>query len=101
MRSVAMLAGVSLLTLPMFGCQKQDEETAKKLEAIDKRLANIERAVKSGAAARPGAARGRQARRQRPPGPNPNTVYSVPVGESAAIGPKHAKVTIVEAFEFA
>jgi hypothetical protein len=98
-----LLAGVSLLALPMIGCQKQDEDTAKKLGEIDKRLARIETAIKSGRVGAPGAARGRNARRrpQRPPGPNPNTVYSVPLGDSATIGPKHAKVTVVEAFEFA
>lgn len=36
-----------------------------------------------------------------PPGPDPSTVYSVPVDGSPVEGPDDAKITIVKAFEFA
>ena len=39
--------------------------------------------------------------RQRPPRADPDAVYAVPVGDSPFEGPADAKVTIVEAFEFA
>ena len=44
---------------------------------------------------------GRGANKRRRPGPDANTVYSVPIAGSAATGPKHALVTIVSGFEFA
>ena len=37
----------------------------------------------------------------RAPGPDPLTVYAVPVAGSPFIGPKNAKVTLVKVFEFA
>lgn len=37
----------------------------------------------------------------RPRGPDPAAVYAVPVGQSPVEGPADAKITIVEAFEFA
>ncbi len=39
--------------------------------------------------------------RSRRPRPDPNTVYAVPVDDAPYLGAKHAKVTIVQAFEFA
>jgi protein-disulfide isomerase len=36
-----------------------------------------------------------------PPEPDPEAVYSVPVAGFPAVGPEHAKVTIVQAYEYA
>ena len=103
MRSFAALAAVGMLTLPVAACQNANQaDTSKKLDDIDKRLGRIEAAIKAGGgAARPAGARGQAPRRARPPGPNPATTYSVSVKDSAWEGAEHAKVTVVEGFEFA
>jgi hypothetical protein len=100
MRQLTALTAALSVPMFLFGCQQDNSKTKEALQKIDKRLSAIERSIARGA--RPGAARGRGRRRaERPPGPNPATVYSVAVGDSATVGPKNAKVTIVEAFEFA
>lgn len=78
-----------------FACQRDDQQLHQKLDDISKRLTVIE--AKMGNAPVAGAA---AARPQQRPGPDPTAVYAVPIGESAAIGSKLAKVTIVEAFTF-
>ncbi len=37
----------------------------------------------------------------RPRGPDPNAVYSVPIAGDPFTGPAHAKVTLIQGFEFA
>ncbi|MCK6549256.1 DsbA family protein [Myxococcota bacterium] len=83
--------GVAPLALAIVaGCQPTgNPELEKKVEDLTKRVAALE--------ARPAA----PARPQAPQGPDPMAVYAVPVDNAPAKGPKHAKVTIVEAFEFA
>ena len=65
-------------------------------QTILSRLDQLEEKVGNAAAARP--ARPDQA--QRPQGPDPKTVYKVPIGEAHTKGPETAKVTIVEWSEF-
>lgn len=84
--------------LVVMGCTRDDDSLKEKLASIDKRLEGIERAIARGGGA--GAARrGQQPQRQK--GPDPSAVYSVPVEGAAWQGAKDAKVTVVEAFEFA
>jgi protein-disulfide isomerase len=77
----------------MTACQKEDPritEVLDKLDKIDKRLDGMKGGMQAAAAAPP--------RR----GPDPNTVYNVPVSpEDVMKGAKVAKVTIVEGFDFA
>ena len=92
--TVAVAAGLLAL-----GCQKGgDTGVAERLDSIDKRLASIEEKIAKGG----GGPRGAQ-RPQRPkrPRPNPADVYAVPIEGAAFKGAKHAKITVVEAFEFA
>jgi len=90
------------LQLGISGCERQqDADLGKKLDSIDKRLASIEEQIKQGGVGRAGAARPERARPQRPPGPDPAKVYSVPIDGAPVVGPANAKVTVVEAFEFA
>ncbi|MCP4447430.1 MAG: hypothetical protein GY811_19125 [Myxococcales bacterium] len=91
--------GLLLLSaVAAFGCQRDDAPLTKQVEDLkkgqDKILAAIEKMPKGGAAA---------ARPQRPrrPSPDANSVYSVNIAGSPYKGAKDAKVTIVEAFEFA
>lgn len=87
-------AFLSFIIVGSFACQRDDQAISQKLDDISKRLNVIESKLSNapsvGAAARP----------QQRPGPDPSQVYAVPIGESASIGSKLAKVTIVEAFTF-
>jgi protein-disulfide isomerase len=65
-------------------------------QTILSRLDQLEEKVGSAAAAAPA----RPAQAKRPQGPDPKTVYKVPIGDSHAKGPDTAKVTIVEWSEF-
>lgn len=89
---------VSALAVAATGCQKDDTSTAAALKRIDDRLKNIEEKLEKGVPA--AAARAGQ-RRGRPPGPDPSAVYSVPVDGAPFKGAENAKITVVEAFEFA
>ena len=88
------LATLAFTVVGTFACQRDDQQINQKLDDISKRLTVIE--AKIGNATSVGAA----ARPQQRPGPDPTAVYAVPIGESASIGSKLAKVTIVEAFTF-
>jgi protein-disulfide isomerase len=92
MRNVSILMGI---LFAMTACQREDPritEVLDKLDKIDKRLDGMKGGVQAAAAAAP----------QRPRGPDPNTVYNVPVlNEDVTKGAKVAKVTIVEGFDFA
>jgi protein-disulfide isomerase len=84
------------VALTGFGCQREDPAMTEKLDEITRRLTAIESKLDSA----PAAAAVRPPPRARPSQPDPTQVYAVPIAKSAAIGPKHAKVTIVEAFTF-
>ncbi|HET6611711.1 MAG TPA: DsbA family protein [Kofleriaceae bacterium] len=89
-RFVALAAAL----VSVAACQRNSDPIAEKLDKIDQRLANIEKAMASG-----GGAHAPQ--RPQRPRPQPNEVYAVPVKGSPINGPATAKVTIVEAFDFA
>lgn len=91
------IIAASALSLMLFACQKDSSTDDAKLEEISKKLDEINAKLASGGA--PGAARAPQPRQ--PPRPDPNKVYSVPIAGAPTVGPEHAKVTIVEGFEYA
>jgi len=62
----------------------------KKLEGLEKAIANVAVASKSKPADK----------KQQPPQADPNKVYNIEIGDSFTIGPKNAKVTIVEWMDF-
>lgn len=99
MIKISSVCFAAALVLAVMGCQRDDTTIADKLDQIDKRLQGIEATLAKGG----GAAGARAPARQRPqrPRPKPNLTYSVPVKGSPAKGPSAAKVTVVEAFEFA
>lgn len=91
----------AVVGLAAFGCQRDDSKMGEKLDQIAQKLDSIEKQLASGGGARGAAG----APGQRQPGqerkrPDPSKTYAVPVN-GPAVGPKDAKVTIVEAFEFA
>ena len=76
-------------------CKRDEQDVLEKLEKIESKLASIE--AKLGNSPR-GRGRGAAAK---PRGPNPNAVYAVDLSGSPYEGVADAKVTVVEAFEFA
>lgn len=114
--SIFLLSSVAAI-----GCSRDNASDGKELAALktsldtiqteqNKFLANQESilkaqkeiltAVKAGSRSERGAAQPRPRPPARPR-PNPNSVYSVDIDGAPFKGVKNAKVTIVEAFEFA
>ncbi len=63
----------------------------KKIASLEKSIANLAIASKNKPAAD---------KKQQPPKADPNKVYNIEIGDSFTIGPKNAKVTIVEWMDF-
>ncbi len=83
----------------MLGCQRDDSAVMAELKKMNETLSEIKKNTEGGGG-RAGAAAKRPQRPQRPR-PKPGDTYSVPVAGSPFKGAAAAKVTIVEAFEFA
>jgi protein-disulfide isomerase len=66
---------------------KQIDELSDRLDDMDTRLKKIELLLANAL--------------EEPQEPDPNVVYAVPIAGDPHSGPEHAKVTLVEAFEFA
>ena len=64
----------------------------KKIASLEKSIANLAVASKNKPAP--------NNKKQQPPQADPNKVYNVEIGDSFTIGPKNAKVTIVEWMDF-
>ena len=62
----------------------------KKIVSLEKSIANLAVASKNKPADK----------KEQPPQADPNKVYNVEIGDSFTIGPKNAKVTIVEWMDF-
>jgi len=99
-RRLGVLFVASLVSLGLLACQKADDAVVKKLDEISKKLDKLDAIEQKLAAggARPAAARpaGPQ-----PGRPDPSAVYAVPIGGAPFKGAANAKITMVEAFEFA
>jgi protein-disulfide isomerase len=92
--SATMISSLVAGGMSLWACQPvPDANVNKKLDEISNKLDAIEKKMAAGPQA--------PARPQPPPGPDPQAVYSVPIEGAPYVGPQHAKVTIVEAFEFA
>ena len=63
----------------------------KKIVSLEKSIENLAVASKNKPAAD---------KKQQPPKTDPNKVYNVEIGDSFTIGPKNAKVTIIEWMDF-
>ena len=63
----------------------------KKIESMDKAIANLALASKNKPA---------DNKKQQPPQADPNKVYNVEIGDSFTLGPKNAKVTLIEWMDF-
>ena len=63
----------------------------KKLTTLEKSIANLASASKNKSAAN---------NKKQPPQADPNKVYNIEIGDSFAMGPKDAKVTIIKWTDF-
>jgi protein-disulfide isomerase len=92
----------SLVAVSALACQRQDEQTQRKLDYLIGKVESLEKKVAAGGpVGRQAGAPGQQQQPQRPRGPDPAAVYAVDITGAAFEGPANAKVTIVEAFDFA
>ena len=82
---------LAFAALGLFACK--DPEVHEKLDQLITKVDALEKKVTAGGPA--------GKRPQRPNRPDPKTVYSVPIDGDAYDGPKLAKVTIIEASDFA
>ena len=64
----------------------------KKIASLEKSVANLAVASKNKPAS--------DNKKQQPPKADPNKVYNIEIGDSFTIGPKDAKVTIIEWMDF-
>ena len=64
----------------------------KKIASLEKSVANLAVAGKNKPAA--------DNKKKQPPQADPNKVYNIEIGDSFTIGPKNAKVTIIEWMDF-
>jgi protein-disulfide isomerase len=102
-RNIAILCASTIaLTTAAAGCQRDNSFSLDEMEAVSKALDRIEKKLNSPGrpgAAGPGAAP-RPVQAERPPEPDPKTVYSVPIDGNPILGAANATVTIVEGADF-
>jgi hypothetical protein len=104
------LTAVLILAALAAACDRESDQTNRKVDALLARIDALEKKVDAkgqgmgAAAGRPGmpGQPGQPGQMpQRPPEPDPKLTYSVDLTGSPSYGPDNAKVTIVEAFDFA
>lgn len=86
----------ALVALSLGACQRDDSAVMAKLDELAKGQEALKEQLAKG-----GGAGARRPQRPARPRPKPNDVYSVNIAGAAYKGAEHAKVTVVEAFEFA
>lgn len=96
MKRMGLILAAALVVGGYLGCQRAgSDDQGEKLDQINKKLDQLSTKIDN---IKPGAA---AARPKRPPGPDPKKVYAAPIEGAAYKGPATAKVTIVDAFEYA
>lgn len=98
MRGMMNRTLVCAALLAVAACQADDKDTKKKLDDILAKVNGIEKKLDKVRGGGPIAAGAQQ---PQPGRPDPGAVYSVPIDGDPVVGPAGAKVTIVEAAEFA
>ena len=96
---VNLAAFTFLATAALAGCQRDDSSTNERLDKLLAKVEDLEKKVDRAASARGAAAPGANA--PQPRRPDPTAVYSVPIDGDPIVGKATAKVTIVEAYEYA
>jgi protein-disulfide isomerase len=98
---IGLMVALSSNVLALGGCQRQDEQTQKKLDLLLSKMEGLEKKVASGAMNRPAGQMPGQAAQQPRRGPDPAAVYGVDITGDPFVGPADAKVTIVKASDYA
>ena len=87
--------------LALGACQRQDEQTQRKLDLLISKVEGLEKKVAAGPVGRPGQAGMPGGPQQPRRGADPAEVYSVDITGDPFAGAAEAKVTIVKASEYA
>lgn len=91
MKALVLLAAI----LPLAACQSDTKNLDQRMDRIEKKLDAL---IAQGG--RPGAAAAGQPRPSRPE-PDRAKTYAVPIDGDPFAGPADAKITIIEAFDYA
>jgi protein-disulfide isomerase len=97
-RSSFALIAALLSLAPLASCTRKDEETQKKIDLLIAKVDGLDKKLAAGGPMRAANAAAPPQRKR----PDPAVTYYLPVSASDSVkGAKAAKVTVVEAFEFA
>lgn len=96
-RNITVFTGLLASCVGMGACQPKNDDLNKRLDAISGRIDELSKKIAQGA----GRPQPQQPMPQMPAEPSPTAIYAVPIEGSPVMGPKNAKVTIIEAFDFA
>ena len=91
---------ISCNTTNNSGLEQTINEVKDGQQVILKKIASLEKSIANIAVASKNKPTANNNKKQQPPQADPNKVYNVEIGDSFTIGPKNAKVTIVEWMDF-
>ena len=91
---------ISCNTTNNSGLEQSINEVKDGQQVILKKIASLEKSIANIAVASKNKPAENNNKKQQPPQADPNKVYNVEIGDSFTIGPKNAKVTIVEWMDF-
>lgn len=101
MRKLGFIILTGLAAVSLWACQQDNTAVMEKLDQIEKKVTELDKRLGQGGAGAPGAAAARGQQQQQPSQPDPQQVYAVSIDGAPYKGAEHAKITIVDAFEFA
>ena len=91
---------ISCNTTNNSGLEQTINEVKDGQQVILKKIAALETSIANLAVASKNKPAPKNNKKQQPPQAAPNKVYNVEIGDSFTIGPKNAKVTIIEWMDF-
>ena len=91
---------ISCNTTNNSGLEQAINEVKDGQQVILKKIASLEKSIANLAVASKNKPAANNNKKQQPPKADPNKVYNVEIGDSFTIGPKNAKVTIIEWMDF-
>ena len=91
---------ISCNTTNNSGLEQTINEVKDGQQVILKKIASLEKSIANLAVASKNKPAANNNKKQQPPKADPNKVYNVEIGDSFTMGPKNAKVTIVEWMDF-
>ena len=91
---------ISCNTTNNSGLEQTINEVKDGQQVILKKIVSLEKSITNLAVASKNKPAANNNKKQQPPKADPNKVYNVEIGDSFTIGPKNAKVTIIEWMDF-